>query len=72
MVVSTLLIRRANLEADKASPFGRYVGRYMTRATQALRLVGVVLLWAGAWLHLWVMAGARVAVVLVAWARGKL
>jgi hypothetical protein len=38
IVISILLMRWADLEPLKASPFGRYVSRYMTRGMELLRL----------------------------------
>jgi hypothetical protein len=72
LVVSVLLMRWADLERYKISRFGRYVACYMTRSMELLRLAGAVLLWVGAWYHIPLLLVGGVAVVLVAWARGKL
>lgn len=72
IAVSVPLMCWADLERLKASPFGRYVARYMTRGMALLRLGGAVLLWLGAWYHIPLLLVGGVGVVLVAWARGKL
>lgn len=71
-LASFLLIRFANLERQKRSPFGRYVERYMTRATEAVRLLGMITMAAGAWLHSPAAIAAGLVVVLLAWMRGLL
>ena len=72
VVVSTLLLRWADLERYRASRFGRYVARYMTRATQLVRLAGLAFVWGGAWVRRppWIAFG--LAVIVAAWARGML
>lgn len=72
ILISTVLLRWANLEGLKDSPFGRYVGRYMTREVEAVRLAGMIVLWAGAWYYLPVLPAVGIAIILAAWARGKL
>jgi len=57
IVVSWLLITFGNLERQRASRFGHYVQRYMTRAMEILRLVGYITLAVGAWYHApWIIA----------------
>ncbi len=51
ILVSAALLRWANLEPYRASAFGRYVGRFMTRRVELARLAGLIPLWFGAWLH---------------------
>lgn len=70
--VSALLIRYADRESSKVSRVGRYVRRYMTPAMEVLRLTGGVLFWVGAWLHMWVFALGGLALVVLAWMRGRL
>lgn len=72
VAIAVLLIRYANLESYKVSPVGRYVRRYMTRAMEAVRLIGGALVWAGAWSHVWALAATGLALVVGAWLRGKL
>jgi hypothetical protein len=70
IVVSWLLIKFANLERQRASRFGHYVQRYMTRAMEALRLVGYIIMAAGAWYHApWIIA-LGLATILGAWLNG--
>ena len=49
VVVSTVLIRWADLEPQKHSGFGRYVLQYMTRPMQAVRFAGNLVMTVGAW-----------------------
>jgi hypothetical protein len=60
----------ANLEKQRASRFGFYVQRYMTRVMEALRLSGYITMAAGAWYHaLWII-GLGLAIILLAWFNG--
>ena len=70
IVASILIIRFVNLARYVDSSFGRYVKRYMTRGIEAVRFAGFILMAVGAWLHLWWMIPAGVAVVLFGWFRG--
>jgi hypothetical protein len=55
-VVTVLLLWRADLDAYKATPMGRYVARFMTSKATALRVTGQALMWAGAAAHMpWVI-----------------
>jgi hypothetical protein len=49
IVVSTVLLCWADLEPQRRSGFGRYVGRSMTPWSQALRLAGNGVMSVGAW-----------------------
>ena len=70
IVVSTLLIKFANLERQRASAFGHYVQRYMTGAMETLRLVGYVMMAVGAWYEeLWIIVFG-LAIILAAWLNG--
>jgi hypothetical protein len=71
IVASVLLMRFANLEPLKASPLGQYIGRHMTRAIEGVRLLGDLIMVAGAWLHLWWLIVLGVAVVVAAWLSGR-
>jgi hypothetical protein len=70
MVVSSLLINFANLERQRASRFGHYVQRYMTRTMEALRLVGYIIMAAGAWYHALFFIGIGLLIILSAWLNG--
>jgi hypothetical protein len=71
-VVSALVIRFANLEKMKHSPFGLYVTRYMTNNMQAVRLVGQVIGWLGAWYRIVLAIVLDYLAILLGWMRGKL
>jgi hypothetical protein len=51
VVVSAALLRWADLEPYRRSPFGRYIRRFMTHRVELARLAGLVPLWGGAWLR---------------------
>jgi hypothetical protein len=71
IVVSAAMIRwPPDLERRKASALGRYVGRYLTPAIEAIRLVTLGPMAYGAWKHepAWIAIG--VAILVVAWANG--
>ncbi|RRH97199.1 hypothetical protein EH240_21465 [Mesorhizobium tamadayense] len=69
-IASFLIIRFVNLERQKQSAFGRYLARYMTRATEAVRLLGMIVMAIGAWLHSPAAMAAGLLVILFAWMRG--
>jgi hypothetical protein len=70
LIASFFIIRYVDLEKYKQSPLGRYVARYMTGAMQALRLLGLVIMMAGAWFHIVWLVPSGLLVVLLAWTRG--
>jgi len=70
IVVSQLLINFANLERQRASRFGQYVQRYMTRTMEALRLAGYIIMAAGAWYHAMFFIGLGLLIILGAWLNG--
>jgi hypothetical protein len=70
IAVSQLLINFANLERQRASRFGHYVQRYMTRTMEALRLVGYIIMAAGAWYHALFFIGLGLLIILSAWLNG--
>jgi hypothetical protein len=70
MVVSSLLINFGNLERQRASRFGHYVQRYMTRTMEALRLAGYIIMAVGAWYHALFFIGLGLLIVLGAWLNG--
>jgi hypothetical protein len=71
-VASWLVMRSANLEPYRQSPFGRYVARYMTHAMEAVRLAGMVVMALGAWSRSLSIIVLGAAVVLFGWLRGVL
>ncbi len=70
VVASVLVIRYADLEKRKHSPFGRYIGRYMDRRVEAWRFFGQVVVWVGAWYRVGKLVPIRVAIVVAAWTSG--
>ncbi len=72
IVVSVLIIRYADLEQYKQSPFGRYVGQYMTKEMQAVRSAGYLIMGLGAWHRRPWLIPLGVLVVLFGWFRGIL
>ena len=70
VLASVLVIRYADLEKRKHSPFGRYIGRYMDRRVEAWRFVGQVVVWVGAWYRVGKLVPIGVAIVVAAWASG--
>jgi hypothetical protein len=71
VVASALVIRYANLERRKRSPFGRYMRRYMDRRIlDAWRFSGQVVMWVGAWHQVGKLIPLGWAIVVAAWASG--
>jgi hypothetical protein len=70
VIASAIIVRIVDLSRYKESGFGRYVGRYMTRAIEAVRLAGFIVAAVGAWLHLWWLIPVGIAVVILGWLRG--
>lgn len=71
-LVSWFVIRCVDLERQRASAFGRYVRQYMTRAMEAVRLAGFIVMAAGAWYRSAALVFAGLAIVLLGWVRGLL
>ncbi|MBV8338848.1 MAG: hypothetical protein JO343_02765 [Candidatus Eremiobacteraeota bacterium] len=70
IIVSLLLVRFADLEPYRTSKFGRYVASNMTPAAQGIRVLGMLVMTVGAWLHaLWAIA-VGFAIVAFGWLRG--
>ena len=70
VVASVLVIRYADLEKRKHSPFGRYIGCYMDRRVEAWRFFGQVVVWVGAWYRVGKLVPIGVAIVVAAWTSG--
>jgi len=71
IAASWLLITFADLEWLKVSALGRYIGRHMTRQVEAARLIGDLVMVAGAWLRLGWLIGLGLAIVAAAWLSGR-
>ena len=68
---SVLVMRFADLERLKQSPFGHYSRQFMTRRIEAWRFAGQVVAWVGAWYHQFWLIAAGVGVVIAAWMSGR-
>ncbi|HXQ46956.1 MAG TPA: hypothetical protein VN806_10090 [Caulobacteraceae bacterium] len=71
IAASALVMTFVDLGPLKASRLGRYIGRHMTRSVEGARLVGDLVMVAGAWLRLWVLIAAGLAIVAAAWLSGR-
>ena len=72
LVMSGLLMRYTDLEPYRTSPFGRYIGRNMSRIIEIVRLFGDVVTMLGAWYHDWLLVVAGFAIIIGAWGNGLL
>ncbi len=72
IIASALLIGFVDLERYKQTPLGHYVARHMTRGVEAMRLLGQLLMWVGAALHVpWLIPFGFI-VIVFAWLNGAL
>jgi len=72
IIVSTLIIKRVDLQAYKQSAFGRYIHTYMTPLVVAVRLLGTVVTHLGAWYRRPFLIPLGLLIILLAWLRGIL
>lgn len=72
IVLSVYFILRTDLTGFKETPLGRYMLSPRTRPSDSLRLFGLAVMWAGAWLNSLPGAAAGVAIILFAWGKGLL
>jgi hypothetical protein len=72
IAASALLLRFGDFEHQKASALGRYVAWHMTRAIEALRLGGDIVMVFGAWFRSPALIAGGLVVVLAAWISGPL
>ena len=70
IIASFLVIRYADLQKHKLSPFGRYMHRCMNRRVEAWRFFGQVVIWVGAWYRVGKLVPLGWAIVVGAWASG--
>lgn len=70
ILLSVYFILRTDLTRFKERPLGRYMLSPRTRPSDSLRLLGLVVMWAGAWLNSIPGAAAGLAVILFAWGKG--
>ena len=69
-IVSFLLVRFADLEKYKESPFGKYIRKYMTRQAEVVRFAGYALMAVGAWYHVIWLILLGLIIILFGWFRG--
>jgi len=72
VIVSTLIMRLANLEGYKESAFGRYVRTYMTPPVVMARVLGTIVTHVGAWYRKPGLIPLGLMMVLLGWLRGLL
>ncbi len=72
VIVSTLLMRLADLEKYKQSAFGRYIRDDMTPSVVAMRTLGTVLTHLGAWYRKPALLPLGWLIVLLGWLSGKM
>jgi hypothetical protein len=70
LAVTAALLRWADLEPYRASRFGRYISRFMTRGVEAARFTGLLPLWAGAWYRSPIVMAAGAAWIVGCWLSG--
>jgi hypothetical protein len=72
IIISIYLILRTDLSGYRDSPLGRYFLSPRTRPGDPLRLLGLLLMWAGAWFNSILTTGAGLAIIIFAWGKGLL
>jgi hypothetical protein len=72
IVASALLLGFGDFERQKKSALGRYIAWHMTRAVEAVRLGGDIVMAFGAWFRSPVLIVAGLVIVLAAWSSGPL
>jgi hypothetical protein len=72
IAASALLLRFGNFERQKTGVFGRYIAWHMTRAVEALRLGGDLVMAIGAWFRSPALIIGGLMIVLAAWISGPL
>lgn len=70
IIASYLLIRYADLAPYKASPFGHYVARSMTRSMEGVRFAGAGVMMLGAWQRRPWLLPVGLLIILAGWLRG--
>ena len=71
MIVSTLIMRWANLETYRQSALGRYISEYMTPSAIALRVLGTIITHTGAWFRKPTLIPLGLLTVLLGWFQGR-
>jgi hypothetical protein len=70
VIASALVITFADLRRQQDSAFGRYIKRMMTRAIEAIRFGGDIIMVFGAWYRSPALIAAGLLIVLAAWLSG--
>ena len=70
LIVSLIVVRFANLEKLKNSPFGKYHKRFYNKTIDAVRLAGFIVMAGGSWFQFFEIAGAGLAIILWTWLYG--
>jgi hypothetical protein len=70
ILASALVMAFADLEKQKRSRFGKYVGGMMTKPIQGARLLGDIIMVFGAWYHSLLAVVVGLLVVAAAWLSG--
>ena len=71
ILASVLVLRFADLEWLKQSPFGHYIRQFMNRRIEAWRFAGQIVMWLGAWYHQFWLIPVGLAAVIAAWMSGR-
>jgi hypothetical protein len=70
LLVSALLLWRADIGRLQHTPFGRYIAAFMTRKVEAIRMAGQVVMWLGAATHIPWLLPFGFMVIVFAWLGG--
>jgi hypothetical protein len=70
ILASALVLRYADLERLKQTPFGHYIGQFMNRRIEAWRFAGQIVMWVGAWYHQFWLIPAGLMAIIAAWMSG--
>jgi hypothetical protein len=70
VVASAALLAWADLESYHRSRFGGYVEQHMPPAMEGVRLLGLALVWVGAWAHRTWLFPVGVLTVFAGWSHG--
>jgi hypothetical protein len=71
IIITILLIRYADIERLKDSAFGKYVGQHMTKAIEAIRFAGQIVMWSAAWFHLPLLIVVGFFIIIGGWLNGQ-
>jgi hypothetical protein len=70
ILISVALVFFADLGAIRDSSLGKYLSWYVTRAAEAVRLIGMGIMSVGAWQHSWGPIGLGAVSIVAAWTWG--